>query len=561
MGSAGSKGSTALAGDLYASLRWQLLVLVALVGLVALAGLLRRPGLTGAEEHEPRGRRVLRISLGSLWIVAGLLQAQPAMPASFVPVTLTPALDAAPDWLFEIVDPFSRLWLQHPVAADAVTVWIQVGLGVAILVGGSGRLARAVLVASAVWAGFVWVVGEVLGGLTDPSASWLSGAPGAALLYVAASVVLLMPSAAWRTGSAGRWLRRTVGASFILGALLQALPRNGFWSPTGLYGLFSDVATSGTPSPLAAPIQSLAQAVPPHAALANALVVAVLGLVGVGLLIDAFPRELVVAGSVVCFAGWWLGQGFGVFGGTSTDANSGVVALMMLVSSWPWRGPDAVASEVRPTHGRAKTVASAAALVSLVVLPLVAGVGLLGPQTAQAAVGDGGGVMETAPQPAPEFRLLDQDGRSLRMTDLRGTLTVVVFLDPECFDSCPLVANQLATAVHDLGADARSVSVLAIDVNPVFDTVADVRTFTTEHGLDALPGWHFVTGPAADVAALMAAYGEGISVPSVGMIGHPQSIYLFGRRGEELEMLTDTGNDALAQSYVALIAAELRRHL
>jgi cytochrome oxidase Cu insertion factor (SCO1/SenC/PrrC family) len=197
----------------------------------------------------------------------------------------------------------------------------------------------------------------------------------------------------------------------------------------------------------------------------------------------------------------------------------------------------------------------------LVVLPLVAGVGLLGEQTAQAAVGDSGGVTETRPEPAPEFDLLDQDGRTVRMSDLRGSLTLVVFLDPVCFDSCPLIANQLATAVHSLGAEAGSVSVLAVDVNPVFNTVADVRTFTVEHGLDTWAGWHFVTGSNARVAALLASYGEGISVPNVGMIGHPQTIYLFGRQGEELAMLNDTANDDLVASYVALIAAELRRHL
>ena len=45
------------------------------------------------------------------------------------------------------------------------------------------------------------------------------------------------------------------------------------------------------------------------------------------------------------------------------------------------------------------------------------------------------------------------------------------------------------------------------------------------------------------------------------MIGHPQTVYLFGRTGEELSVLNDTANDNLTRSYVQLIAAELRRHL
>jgi len=567
MGSMSPGGNTALSADLYAALIGQLLVLlgVALVVVVAAVVLRRRGWPSNPPVLEPRGRRILRISLGVLWIVDGLLQAQPAMPASFVQTVLVPALGSAPDWLYGVIDPFGRLWLQHPVAADAVTVWIQVGLGAALIVGGSGRAARAVLVASAAWAGFVWVVGEVVGGMTDPQASWLDGAPGAALLYLAASLVLLFPTSAWGSGRAGRWLRRVVGATLVLGAVLQAVPRSGYWAPTGLFNHLSEVAVSGVPRVAAGPIQSLATALPPHATLANAVLVTVLAAVGVGLLVDVFPRGLIVTASVLSFLGWWFGQGFGVFGGTATDPSSGVVAIVMLVASWPWPAAVPVPLEdgapARRTAGVPRLVVGAVSVACLLVLPLVAGMGLLGAQTAQAAVGDSGGVTQTPPEPAPEFTLLDQDGRTLRMADLRGGLTLDEYLDPVCFDSCPLIANQLATAVHSLGSDARSVSVLAIDVNPVFNTVADVRTFTVEHGLDTWAGWHFVTGSSAQVAALLAAYGEGISVPNVGMIGHPQTIYLFGREGEELAVLNDTANDDLVASYVALIAAELRRHL
>ena len=88
-----------------------------------------------------------------------------------------------------------------------------------------------------------------------------------------------------------------------------------------------------------------------------------------------------------------------------------------------------------------------------------------------------------------------------------------------------------------------------------------MATFTREHGLDSLPGWHFVTGSTAQVGAVLAAFGEGVSVPDVGMIGHPQTVYLFGRDGSELSVLNDTANDDLTESYVELITGELRAHL
>lgn len=568
MGSMPPGGSTVLAGDLYSTLLWQLALLLGVSAVVTGLVLLRRGGApsTGPVVPEPRGRRVLRISLGVLWVVDGLLQAQPAMPASFVAQTIAPGLQQAPDWLYAVVDPFSRLWLQHPVAADAVTVWVQVGLGLAVLVGGTGRPARAVLVASAAWAGFVWVVGELVGGLTDPHAGWLTGAPGAALLYVAASLLLLLPVPTWDSGVASRWARRCVGATFLLGAVLQALPRAGFGTPAGLGTSLAEVASSGVPEPLAAPVRTAASVLPDHAGPVNAALVVLLAVVGTGLVLGVLPRATTAAGIAVSAFAWWFGQGFGIFGGTGTDPDTGLVSILVLLSGWPWpalvpRDEPLAAPAATPLPRRSRLAAGAAALACLVVLPVVAGVGLLGPQTALAAVGDSGGVVETAPVPAPDFALTDQDGRPLAMRDLRGTLTLVAFLDPECTDSCPLIANELAGAVRALGPDAGSVSILAVDVNPVFNTVADVAAFTRAHGLDALPEWHFVTGPTAQVGALLAAYGEGVSMPDVGMIGHPQDVYLVGRDGLETAVLYDTANDNLTTSYVELIGTELRRHL
>jgi cytochrome oxidase Cu insertion factor (SCO1/SenC/PrrC family) len=359
-----------------------------------------------------------------------------------------------------------------------------------------------------------------------------------------------------------------VGATFLLGALVQALPRSGFWTPTGLGTSLAEVASSGVPEPLATPIQTAASVLPDHVAVVNGALVALLAVVGVGLLVDVLPRATVGAGIALSAFAWWFGQGFGIFGGTGTDPDTGLVTILVLLAGWPWPAvavgpaeePLAVEPAARPAY-RGRVAAGAAALAALVVLPLVAGLGLLGPQTAQAAVGDSGGVAETAPVPAPDFELTDQDGRPLAMHDLRGTLTLVAFLDPECTDSCPLIANELASAARGLGADAGSVSILAVDVNPVFNTVADVAAFTRAHGLDTLPGWHFVTGPTARVGALLAAYGEGVSMPDVGMIGHPQDVYLVGRDGTELAVLNDTANEDLTASYVELIGTELRRHL
>ena len=86
--------------DMFPQLAAQLLdILSWLVGAGLLAGVamwwwqrrgashgtgLRAPTRTDSHAQEPPARRLLRIGLGLLWLVDGLLQAQPAMPAGFV---------------------------------------------------------------------------------------------------------------------------------------------------------------------------------------------------------------------------------------------------------------------------------------------------------------------------------------------------------------------------------------------------------------------------------------------------------------------------------------------
>ena len=77
----------------------------------------------------------------------------------------------------------------------------------------------------------VWVFGEAFGGIFAPGASWLFGAPGAALFYVVAGVLVALPRLApgRRPSSAGGCCGES-GVFFIGMGVLQAWPGRGFWS-------------------------------------------------------------------------------------------------------------------------------------------------------------------------------------------------------------------------------------------------------------------------------------------------------------------------------------------
>ena len=567
---AGASTNTALAAAFYRTLLWQLALIVVIAVAVVLI-VRRRPVLAEPTTPEPLGRRIVRIGLGVLWIIDGLLQAQPAMPSSFVPKIISPGLAAAPSWLFSVVDPFARFWVQHPVGAAALTVWLQLGIGVALLVGGRSVWSRIAIYVSISWALVVWVLGAFVGGLLVSGASFLTGAPGAALMYAAASVLLLLPWSMWSSGRAQLWSRRIVGAVFVGGAALAALPSGGFWSGQTYGVLFAGAADMGMPAVVAKPVTAFANFVGPHPGAFNVAVIVVLATIGLALILDVWTKPFVIAAAVVCLFAWWFGQGFGVFGGVGTDPNTAVPLLVLLAASWPWarqrkEAPDNVvadpdAVEISPRRSVGTLVGVGLALGALLVMPVAAVAAIFAAPTAQGAIGDSGGLIVTSPAPLPDFTLTDQNLQSISLHSLRGNLVLVAFLDPECFDACPIMANQLSSAVASLGSRGRHVQLLAIDINPYFNHVSDVRAFTNAHGLAHLANWHFVTGSNAAVGQVLTDFGQGVSLTRVGMIGHPQTVVLVNQNGEQLATVNDTANEDLTKSYAALLAAGLRQYL
>ncbi len=171
-------------------------------------------GQPAAEAAEPAARRLLRIGFGVLWLVDGLLQAQPGMPLGLASNVTEPAAAGSPGWVRHLVDFAATGWSYHPVNAAAAAVWIQIGLGLWLLTAVHGPWSRLAGLASAGWGLAVWVFGEAFGGIFAPGASWLFGAPGAALLYVAAGLLVALPARAWLGDRLGRGILAASGLFF-----------------------------------------------------------------------------------------------------------------------------------------------------------------------------------------------------------------------------------------------------------------------------------------------------------------------------------------------------------
>jgi hypothetical protein len=200
---------------------------------------------------EPGWRQVLRTGFGIIWLFDGILQAQPKMPVGLPSQVIEPTAASSPHWVQAVVNWAGTAWSFHPLQAGAAAVWIQVGIGIWLLVAARGPLSRIAGLVSVGWSLVVWVFGESFGGIFAPGLTWLFGAPGAVLVYGIAGALIALPDRIWHNRRLGQAVLGGLGL-FLLGmAVLQAWPGRGFWQGTahGQPGTLAGMTSSMVPTP------------------------------------------------------------------------------------------------------------------------------------------------------------------------------------------------------------------------------------------------------------------------------------------------------------------------
>jgi len=145
--------------------------------------------------------------------------------------------------------------------------------------------------------------------------------------------------------------------------------------------------------------------------------------------------------------------------------------------------------------------------------------------------------------PAPDFRLTDQFGQPVSLSQFRGKPVVLTFLYTHCPDVCPLTAEKLHTVMQSLGADAQKVGVLAVSVDPKGDTLTAAQQFSQTHKM--LNYWHFLIGTHAELAPVWSKYSmyaqaAAVSTPaSTGSVSHSTALYVIDKQGHERVFLSD----------------------
>ncbi len=544
-----------------------------------------------ATSPEPPARRLLRLGFGALWVVDGLLQLQQAMPLGLPSTVLRPAASGSPEWVVRLVNFGAEVWTRHPTSAAASAVWIQLGVGMFLLVAPRGRWSRVAGLGSVAWGLVVWVFGEAFGALFAPGLTVLFGAPGGVLLYIVGGGLIALPDRAWVGQRLGRIITGAAGVFLVLMAVLQAWPGRGFWQggirakPGTLAGMVGQMATTPQPHFLSSAVASFGSFDEAHGWAVNLFVVVALSVTGLALLSGSrrllYPTVLVLI--VLGLADWVLIEDFGVFGGTGTDPNSMLPLLLLLVAGYLAivRAPASVtvsvpveaatAADGQPKSrwwelvdagyaGRLAAAIGAIAVVLIGTAPMVAASVDSRTDTDLAVAADG--APQPASGPAPDFRLVDQRDQPVTLASLRGYTVAMTFLDPVCTTDCPAIAQEFKVASQMLGSSARKVRFVAIAANPQYHSVTALDDFDREEGLASQSNWLYLTGSTSTLASVLNAYGVAVANGVAGsMTIHADLAYVINARGVTRWILNPDPGAGTAQqaSFSNLLVSEIEQ--
>ena len=297
------------------------------------------PRLKEAPVARSRAARVTRLGqvvLGLLWLMDGLLQFQPYMfGKTFITGVLLPNAAGQPGIIASPITWIANLIEPHVVIFNAFAATLQVLIGLGLLY---RRTVKPALLASFGWAIGIWFTGEGLGMIFTGGANPLTGAPGAALLYILAGVIC-WPRA---ERSPERTARARIKAYGLLGEHRTRLAWTALWLGSAVLWLLpANSSANATHDAIAAVpsgagwltsiLNTPANATAGHGTAIAIVMAAISAAVGLAVLRNRRTTPALVIGVSISLIYWVIGQGFGgALTGQATDV--GTAPLMLLIA-------------------------------------------------------------------------------------------------------------------------------------------------------------------------------------------------------------------------------------
>ena len=188
-------------------------------------------------------------------------------------------------------------------------------------------------------------------------------------------------------------------------------------------------------------------------------------------------------------------------------------------------------------RGKRRLLLPLAATVVVCMIALAVASTLVGDSSAGEQVGAADRFRGSEPplvSTAPAFALRDAlSGDVVRMTDLRGRVVLLTFLESRCQTACPLIASQVAEALRRLpDGERRQVVAVTISANPRDDTSPSVRAFLRRHR--ATDEIRYLNAPENELRRVWDAYQVLSASESGDADTHSAPVRIYDRTGRWL---------------------------
>jgi protein SCO1/2 len=156
----------------------------------------------------------------------------------------------------------------------------------------------------------------------------------------------------------------------------------------------------------------------------------------------------------------------------------------------------------------------------------------------------------TKGDPVPDFKMRNQDGRSIRLSQFRGKSLLVTFIYTRCPlpNFCPLVTHNFAVIEKQLAASPQlrgKTHLLCVSFDTDHDTPARLRaygaTYIGSESKNAFESWDFAVPEKPDLLEMAKFFDVGITNEADQTITHTLSTTLIGPDGKVIRFYP--GND------------------
>ena len=136
------------------------------------------------------------------------------------------------------------------------------------------------------------------------------------------------------------------------------------------------------------------------------------------------------------------------------------------------------------------------------------------------------------------FKLKDQNGRDVNLSDLKGKILVVGYIYTHCPDICPFITDNMKRVQKRINADPelkKRVVFLSITFDPKRDTPEAFKEYARLYKVDE-SNWYFLTGDTLTTDSIMKLMGIEYTIRPVPerntyFIDHTDRIHVIDPNG------------------------------